>query len=318
MPKFLRILAIAICLLPSLALSEGRLVKVIVPYAAGGNVDVIARLYARKAGEILKENWIIENISGASGTIGANYVAKAAPDGTTVLFAPDAHSMVKLVVKNVPYDPVNDFTAIARVASAPLVFVVNPAQVHANNLTELVAEIKANPKKYSFAISGLGTSPHMGAEAFRTRSNTDVLIVPYRGTGPAISDVVAGQVNMMVVAPLAATPMVKSGRLKALAVTSAQRFEGMPDVPTTEEAGMPGFVFLNSYGFLGPKAMPKDIVNRISMALKQASESADLRQQLFDLGISAAWEGPDAFARHAAEDLRTYGLILQRAGVKPE
>jgi tripartite-type tricarboxylate transporter receptor subunit TctC len=315
---FLRILAVTICLLPSLTFAQTRLVKVIVPYAPGGNVDVIARLYARKVGEILKENWIIENKSGASGTIGADFVARAAPDGTTLLFVPDAHSMVKLVVKNVPYDPVGDFTYIARVASAPLIFVVNPVQVHANNLSELVAEIKANPTKYSFAISGLGTSPHMGAETFRSRSNTDVLVVPSRGTGPAISDVVAGQVNMMVVAPLAATPMIKSGRLKALAVTSAKRFEGTPDIPTTEEAGMPGFVFLNSYGFLGPKNMSKEVVSRLSVALKQASESADLHQQLFKLGISATWEGPETFARHAAEDLATYGPILQNAGVKPQ
>ena len=318
MQKLLRIFAVLMFLLPSPGIAQGRLVKVVVPYAPGGNIDVIARLYAQKAGELLKENWIVENLSGGSGTIGTHFVARAAPDGATLLFAADAHSTARLVIKNVPYDPLTDFVPIARVAEAPLLFIVNPAQIRARNLAELVADIKADPKRFSFAISALGSMPHLAAEVFRSRVNADILVVPYRGTGPAINDVVGGQVNMMVVAPLAAIQLVRSGKLRALAITAPRRFEGAPETPTAEEAGMPDFLFLNSYGFWGPRRLPKDIVMRISATMRQASESSDLRRRLLDLGVSAMWETPEVFAGHLSEEFQRNNRILQQAGVKPE
>ncbi|MBI2961434.1 MAG: tripartite tricarboxylate transporter substrate binding protein [Betaproteobacteria bacterium] len=314
----LGVIAALMLFAPSLSVAQGRLVKIVVPYAPGGNVDVIARLYAKKSAELLKENWIVENQSGGSGTIGTNAVARAAPDGATLLFAPDAHTIVRLVVKNVPYDPLKDFVPIARVAEAPLMFIVNPTLVRARNLTELAAEVSANPRQYSFAISGLGTSPHLGAEAFRLRVAKDILIVPYRGTGPAVKDVAGGQVSMMVVAPLAAMPLVRGGRLRALAVTAPNRFEGLPEVPTTEEAGMKDFVFMNSYGLWGPKGLPDEQVARINGVMRQASESSDIRRRLLDLGVTAIWETPQAFAKHALAEYQTNSRIYQQAGVKPE
>ncbi len=318
MQKFLGTFAVLIFLLPSLAIAQGRLVKVVVPYAPGGNIDVIARLYAQKAGELLKENWIVENLSGGNGTIGAHFVAKAVPNGATLLFAADAHSTAQLVIKSVPYDPLTDFVPIARVAEAPLLFVVNPAQIRAHNLAELAGDIKGDPKRFSFAIPALGSMPHVAAEVFRSRVNADVLVVPYRGTGPAINDVVSGQVNMMVVAPLAAIQLVRSGKLRALAVTASRRFEGAPEMPTAKEAGMADFLFLNSYGFWGPKGLPRDIVMRINATMRQASESAELRRRLLDLGVSAIWEAPEVFAAHLSEEFQRNSRILQRAGVKPE
>jgi len=318
MKKFRRISAVLMFLLPSLVLAQGQLVKVVVPYAPGGNIDVIGRIYAKKISELLKENWIVENISGGSGTIGTNAVAKSAPDGKTLLFTADVHSMARLVVKNVPYDPLVDFVAIARVAEAPLIFIANPSKVRARNLAELTADIKADPKSYSFAISGLGSSPHLAAEAFRSRVNADILVVPYRGTGPAVNDVVSGQVSMMVVTPLAAMQLVRSGRLRALAVTATSRFGGAPDVPTVEEAGMPDFLFMNSYGVWGPKGLSKELVVRFNAAAKEAAESPELRQRLLDLGVTPVWETPEAFAGHALADLQRNGRILQQAGVKPE
>jgi len=318
MRKFLCYSAVLTLLLPLLAIAQGRLVKIVVPYAPGGNIDVIARLYAQKAGELLKENWIVENLSGGSGTIGTHFVARAAPDGSTLLFAADAHSTARLVIKNVPYDPLTDFVPIARVAEAPLLFIVNPAQIRARDFAQLAADIKVDPKRFSFAISALGSMPHLAAEVFRSRINADILVVPYRGTGPAINDVVGGQVNMMVVAPLAAIQLVRSGKLRALAVTAPRRFEGVPDVPTAEEAGMPDFLFLNSYGFLGPKALPKDVVMRINATMRRASESPDLRRRLLDLGVSAKWEAPEVFAGHLSEEFQRNSRILQQAEVKPE
>lgn len=318
MKSFRMICAVSMLMLPSLGLAQGQLVKVVVPYAPGGNIDVIGRIYAKKLSEILKENWIVENLSGGSGTIGTNSVAKSAPDGKTLLFTADVHSVARLVVKNVPYDPLNDFTAISRVAEAPLILITNPTKVRAHNLTELVADIKADPKAFSFAISGLGSSPHLAAAAFRSRVQADVLLVPYRGTGPAVKDVVGGQVTMMVVTPLAAMHLVRSGRLRALAVTATQRFPGAADVPTVAEAGMPDFVFLNSYGFWGPKGLSREPVNRVNAATKEASESPEIRKRLLDLGVTPVWETPEAFAGHAQEDLQRNGRILKEAGVKPE
>jgi tripartite-type tricarboxylate transporter receptor subunit TctC len=318
MEKFYRIAAVLLFLFPSLVLAQGQVVKVVVPYAPGGNIDVIGRIYAKKLSELLHENWIVENVSGGSGTIGTYAVAKSAPDGRTLLFTADVHSMARLVVKNVPYDPLADFAAIARVAEAPLMFIANPARVRARNLAELAADIKADPKSYSFAISGLGSSPHLAAEAFRSRVNADILVVPYRGTGPAVNDVVSGQVTMMVVTPLAAMQLVRSGRLRALAVTAARRFDGAPDVPTAEEAGMPDFLFVNSYGFWGPKGLSKEFVARLNAAAREASDNAEIRQRLQDLGVTSVWETPEAFAGHALADLQTNGRILQQAGVKPE
>ncbi len=318
MGRFRCIAAVLIFALPSLVLAQGQLVRVVVPYAPGGNIDVIGRIYAKRISELLKENWIVENVSGGNGTIGTHSVAKSAPDGKTLLFTADVHSMARLVIKNVPYDPLVDFVAIARVAEAPLVFIANPAQVRARNLAELATDIRANPVHYSFAISGLGSSPHLAAAAFRARVNADVLLVPYRGTGPAVNDVAGGQVSMMVVTPLAAMQLVRSGRLRALAVTASHRFDGAPDVPTAEEAGMPDFLFSNSYGFWGPSGLSRDLVMRFNAAAREASESPELRQRLLNLGVTPIWETPEAFAGHALAEFQRNSRILQQAGVKPE
>ena len=157
MGQFRRICAVVTCMLPTLVLAQGQLVRVVVPYAPGGNIDVIGRIYAKRIAELLRENWIVENVSGGNGMIGTNSVAKAAPDGRTLLFTADVHSMAPLVIKNVPYDPLAGFVAIARVADAPLIFIANPAKVRARNLAELAADIRANPMHYSFAISGLAS-----------------------------------------------------------------------------------------------------------------------------------------------------------------
>jgi len=311
--------AIALCCAPILVFAQSsRPVRVIVPYAPGGAIDTIARLYAPQLGESLGEKWIVENISGGNGIIGTAAVARAAPDGMTLLFSGDVHSRAHLLMKNVPYDPVADFTPISQVARAPLVFVVNPSRVRATNLTELVTEIRADPKKYAFAISGLGSSPQIGAEMFRVRSEVDILTVPYRGTGPAVADLVGGQVSMMVLVPLAVTGLVKTGKLRALAVTAAQRFEGAPGIPTSDEAGMPGFHLGSSFGFWGPKGMSREAVARISGVLKQIAENPERKRRLLELGMETMWEPPEAFAKYIAEDLKEKARILKGAGVEPQ
>jgi tripartite-type tricarboxylate transporter receptor subunit TctC len=299
-------------------LAQGRPVRVIVPYAPGGNIDAIARLYSRTITEHLGENWLVENISGGNGVIGGGTVAKAAADGRTLLFSADAHIIARLVIRNVPYDPYRDFEPISRVARAPLVVVVNPAKVKASNLRELVVELKANPAQYSFGHSGLGTSPHLGAETLRARIGLDILNVPYRGTGPAVTAVAGGEINMMVVPPLAAMSLVRAGRLRALAVTAPERFEAAAEVPSAEESGLPGFHILNSYGFWGPRDLPREVLVRLSGLLQKAQENQELRQRLLGLGVSPMWEAPESFGRYMVEELQRMTELVNRIGLKPE
>jgi tripartite-type tricarboxylate transporter receptor subunit TctC len=304
--------------MPFLAQAQGRVVRVIVPYAPGGNIDNIARAYVKHLGETFNENWIVENISGGSGVIGTERVARSVPDGTTLLFSADVHSMARLVIKNVPYDPIKDFQPIALAAKAPLVFVVNAAAVRANNLKDLVEEIKGDEKRYSFAIGALGSVTHLGAEIFKSRAGLNVLTVVYRGTGPAIKDLAGGHVTLMTVAPMAAMPLVHAGKLRALAITAPQRFEGTPDVPTAEESGMPGFEVINSYGCWGPKGLRSDQITRLSDAIRKAASDPELKKRMLDLGISAHWESPQAFEEHIRTEFTRNRAILEKAGTKPE
>ena len=300
------------------AAAQDRTVRVIVPYAPGGNIDALARAYSRELGELLKENWIVENVAGANGVIGTERVARAAANGATLLFSADVHSMLPLLVKRVPYDPIRDFTPVALVAKAPLMFVVNAEGVKAGNLRDLVGEIRAQPKKFAFAISGAGSSPQLGAEIFKSRTQLDVLTVSYKGTGPAVNDLAAGHVNMMVVSPLAAIGLVRAGTLRALAVTAPARFEGTPEVPTSAESGMPGFEVLNSYGFWAPKGLPQDQLARLSEAMRRVAQAAPVQKRLLELGVVATWESPADFQRHIATEFERNRKIYTDAGIQPE
>ncbi len=316
--KWVVILGVALFVFNHFANAQSNVIKVIVPYAPGGNVDNIARVYSKYISDKFNENWIVENVSGGSGVIGASQVAKAKPDGTTLLFSADVHSMASLVIKSVPYDAINDFTPIALVAKAPLLFVVNTDLVKATNLTQLVEEIKLEPKRFNFAISGAGSSPQLGAEIFKSRIGISIPTINYRGTGPAVTDLAGGHVNLMTVTPLAVLPFIKSGKLRALAVTSKQRFIGAPEIPTTAEAGMPGFEIENSYGFWGPKGVPTNITNKISAQMKQVSQDTDLQKRLLDLGVVATWESPEDTAKHIAQEFKRNKDVYTKANVKPE
>jgi tripartite-type tricarboxylate transporter receptor subunit TctC len=298
--------------------AQSNIIKVIVPYAPGGNVDNIARVYSKYIGEKFNETWIVENVSGANGIIGAAQVAKSKADGTTLLFSADVHSMSSLVIKSVPYDAIKDFTPISLVAKAPLIFVVNADLVKAMNLTQLVEEIKAEPQRFNFGISGAGSAPQLGAEIFKFRSGLSVPTINYRGTGPAVADLAGGHVNLMTVTPLAVMPFIKSGKLRALAVTSKQRFIGAIDIPTTAEAGMPGFEVENSYGFWGPKGVPVNITNKISGQIKQASQDPNLQKRLLELGVVATWVSPEDTVKHISQEFNRNKEVYIKANIKPE
>ena len=305
----------------SSAWAQGRPIRLVVPFAPGGNIDAIGRLFASQLSESQGESWIVENISGGNGTIGTQALGKMPADGRSLMFVADGHAMAPLLMKNVPYDPLKDFEPVARVARAPLMFIANPAKVRATNLRELITEMRANPKQHAFSNAGYATWPHLAGEMFRARvgdSAADVPTVAYRGTGPAVAAVVSGEVTLMIVTPLAAMSMVRAGRLRALAVTSQERFEGAQEVPTAEEAGLQEFNFMNSYAFWGPKGISKDVLTRTSASIRKVTENSELRRRLLDLGVSVNFEPPEVFARQVAEESQRTLQMVTRIGLRPQ
>ena len=299
--------------------TKSRPVKVVVPFAPGGNIDAIGRLFAAHISEAQGEPWIVENISGGNGIIGTQALGKMPADGHSLLFVADAHAMAPLLIKNVPYDPIKDFEPVARVARAPLLLIANPAKVKANNLRELMSDMRANPKTHAFSNGGVGTWPHLAGEIFRFRAGeVDVPNVAYRGTGPAMAAVVSGEATLMFISPLAAMPLVRAGRLRALAVTSQERFEGAQDVPTADEAGLADFNFVNSYAFWAPKGISRDVLIRVSAAIRKVTENKQLRQRLLDLGVSINFEPPEVFVRQVAEESQRTLHIVKRIGLQPQ
>ena len=247
-------------LLPALLLGAGaahaqypnKTIRIVVPHAPGGAVDGVARILAVKLGEILGQPVVVENRAGASGTIGAEYVAKSAPDGYTLYVNASIHTINPYVMKEkARFDAIKDFTPLSNLAQGPLLFSVYPG-VPAKNAAEFVALVKADPTKYAFATSGFGSAGHLGEEFLKLRAGLDIPIVLYKGAGPALTDVMGGQAQAMMDPILSSGPQVKAGKLKPMAITSARRSPLFPEVPTMIESGYPGFEFYSWYGLWGP------------------------------------------------------------------
>jgi tripartite-type tricarboxylate transporter receptor subunit TctC len=295
---------------------QGRNVRLVVPAAAGGNIDVIGRLFADRLRDILNQTWVVENRAGASNTLGAAEVARAAPDGATLLTNADIHLMAKHVMRQVPYDPIADFSPISRLATSPLVFVGHPGKTPAD-LKALAAEMKASPDKHTYSNSGIGSMGHLASASFNNRIGMKAVIVTYRGTAPALTDVIGGQTTLMV-APLgSALQQIQGGALRAFAVMSEQRSPQLPSVPTIAEAGFAGLNFLLWYALWGPKGLPTDLVTQFNTAVQAASRHPDLIQKLAALGAEPVAETAAAFAGFlAAESIRS-GEIAKIAGITP-
>ena len=294
-------------------------ITMVVPQPPGGSVDAVGRSLAEQLSRELGQNVVVENRAGASGMIGAQQVANAAPDGYTIYLNASIHSIVPLLYKStIKYDAVKDFTAIGLVAQAPLLFTVNPS-VPATTVQELVSVVKAAPSKYSGASSGNGSAGHLSYSEFLFRSGLDKLGVPvvlYKGAAPAVTDLIGGQVHMHI-DPIAATlAHVRSGRLRALATTGVKRSPLLPDVPTMQESGYANFAFYSWYGLWTPARLPAPIVEVLQRATQKAVASPAFVEKMQSLGFEATWNDSAAFSRFIDSEIARYQTIIDRAGIK--
>lgn len=293
-------------------------IRVLVGFAPGGSADIVARAVGQKLADAFKQPVVIDNRSGASGIIAADLAAKANPDGYTLFEATmTTHGIGPHLYKKLPYDVVNDFEAVALMVRIPLVMFVH-ASVPAANLKEFVALTRSNPGKYSYASAGAGTPPHLVAELFKLKTGAQLLHVPYKGTGAALPDVVAGQVQMMVDGPPPFLPHVKAGRLKALGAASEKRNSLLPDVPTFAEAGFAGMEAGLWYGIVAPKGTPKAVVARLNAEINRALEQPDLRERFAAMSVEIVGGPPEAFARYISSELKRWGEVVRAANIKVE
>src|SRR3954467_6515514 len=284
--RWLALLAGLLLVAPAAAQEwPSRNIRVVVPYPAGGPADFMGRMAAQKLQEKLGATVVVENRSGASGTIGAEMVRQSAADGYTFLAAPSVHVLGRQVVKAVPYDPVGDFTPVARYGEGPLLVLANPGAVHGKTIAEALPAIRNRPQDFRFGLSALGAANHLAVLEFNRLAGLDLQIIPYRGSAPALTDLVGGQVQLMIDPIIAALPLVQSGKLRALAVTSAQRSSAIPELPTAAESGLPGLEISSWYGFWGPRDLPKPIVNRVNAVLSEAMREPAMVERLTTLGF---------------------------------
>ncbi len=295
-----------------------RQITIVVPYAPGGTNDIIARVVAQKMSENLSQPVIVENKPGAGGNVGAAHVARAQPDGYTVLTAPVGILAInKYIYKNAGFDPDRDFTPITVAGSVPNVLLVNPA-VPARNMEELLRYIRANPGKLNFASMGSGTTGHLSGEMFKMLAVLDLVHAPYKGSGPALADLLAGHVQMMFDNLPTALPHVKSGKLRAFAVTSSTRHPALPDVPTLAEAGVPGFEATAWFGFVAPAATPRPIVERLNAEMVKALRDPMVKEKMDAQGVHIMANSSADFARLIASESAKWKQVVDRSGARAD
>ena len=296
-----------------------RPVRLVIPFPAGGATDIIGRVIAMKLSTALNQQVVVENKPGAGGTIGADAVAKAAPDGYTLLLATSStHSIGPALNPKIPYDAFRDFTPIINVAEAPSVLLVG-ASFPARDAKQLVAMAKASPGKLNFGSSGISTYPHLAAEMFKWRTGgLFVVHIPYRGTGLVIPDLVAGHVAFLMDSIVSAQPHIRDGKVRPLAVSGARRSVSLPDVPTFGELGIPGMEISNWFGLYGPAGLPPDLVQRINQEMNAVVRAPDVVERLEKAGAESRGGTPAQFAKLYRDEFDSWKSVIQRASIKPE
>ncbi len=301
---------------PASAEYPDRPIKLVVPFPAGGGADNLARMIMPRVAQVLGVAIIIDNKPGAGGNVGAEIVARAAPDGYTLLYGTNGtHAINETLYGNLRFDPVADFAPVSRMTLIAAMLIVNP-EVPANSVGELIRYAKANPGKLNFASAGNGTTSHLAGELFKTMAGIDIVHVPYRGGAAAATDLMAGQVQMMIDVMPNAYPLAKGGKVRGLAVSTARRFPGAPELPTIAESGVPGFDVSAWDGIFAPAGTPPAVIDRLNAAIRQALEENDLRETLIAHGAVAVGGTPEDLARHVVAEKAKWAKIIRASGAK--
>ena len=322
-----RIIALALLALASLAAEANaqantqgwpsRPVRIVVPSPPAGGTDIIARVMAENFSKVFKQQFFVENRPGAGNMIGIESVARAAPDGYTFLMTASTLSLNSVLYKKISYDPIKDFAPITIAATAPNVLIITPS-VPAKTLTEFLALAKKEAGKLTYGTPGIGTSPHMSMELLKSLAGVDLQHIPYRGTAPALTDVISGQITSMFSNALTAKPQIESGKVRALGVTTATRSGTMPDIPSIAEAGVPGYEAVQWYGFLAPAGTPQPILAQIHAEAMKALNSAEMKEKLASDGAEPAPSTPEAFAAHIRNEIEKWRKVAKAAGIEPQ
>ncbi|MBB3464103.1 Bug family tripartite tricarboxylate transporter substrate binding protein [Rhizobium sp. BK377] len=295
-----------------------RSITMIVPFAAGGSTDVVARIVAQKMSEDLGQQVIVQNVAGAGGNLGADNVARAEPDGYTILMGTVAtHALNPLILKSTPYDPEKDFAPISLLVIVPNVLVVNP-ELPAKNVQELIALLKADPDKYSYASSGNGTPLHLSGELFKSMAGIDMQHIPYKGAGPALNDVIGNQVPIMFDNLPSSSSHIKAGTLRALAVTTAERASSFPDIPTVAESGISGYETYTWNALFAPANTPADVIARLNASAKKALADPAVAERMKEFSARIVGSTPEELAAHVKAELAKWKPVVDGAHIQME
>jgi tripartite-type tricarboxylate transporter receptor subunit TctC len=307
--------------LPSPAIAQSypsRTVTVVVPFPPGGSVDGVARILVQKLNETVGQHFIVENrAGGASGTVGANAVAKAAPDGYTLLVSASVHVINPFLYKNVPYDVVKDFSPVVLLADGPLIVSTTPS-VTANNLKDFFDLVRRNPQKFTFGATTVGSASHLAIELLKRNAGLDTLVVSYKGTAPALTDLMSGQIQLLADPMLSSLPLAQGGQIKALGLTGLKRAAAAPEIPTVEESGVKGFEFVSWYGLWGPKNLPIDVSRELQSDIAKVLAIPEVKQRLNLLGFDPIGAPADQFAKYIHDEMVKYETIINDAKIRLE
>lgn len=293
-----------------------RVVRLIVPSSPGGGTDISARILAPQLTQFLGQQVVVENRPGAGTMIGGEAVARAAPDGYTLLMGISTLAINPAMYKKVPYDALKDLAPVSQAVALSNVLVIHPS-LPSRNLKEFIAFAKARPGQINFASAGKGTSPHLSMELFLVLAKLKMLHVPYKGSGPGVTDLIAGHVPVMMPNMLSAQPHIKSGRIRALGVTGTKRAPGADDIPTIAEAGVPGYEAVQWYGVLAPAATPRDIITKLHAGVVRALQNPDVRQRLLNDGAEPVGSSPEQFGTYIRAETEKWAKVIKAAGIDP-
>lgn len=292
-------------------------VRIVVPFPPGAGADIVTRLIAAKLGSAFGQQFVVDNRAGAAGHIGAEVAAHAAPDGYTLLSTPASIVISRSLYPKLNYDIEKDLDPVALIASAPFVLVVHPS-LPVRNVRELIALARAKPGELYFASTGNGGTPHLATEIFKMQAKIDIVHVPYKGTPPAVTDLLSGQVQLMFANTLSVLPHVRSGRLRALAISSSKRSAAAPELPTVAESGMPGFDVSTWFGMLAPRGTPKEIIDRLDGEVRKIVQMADVRARLISQGADPIGSTPEEFRAYLKSELVKWEKAVKAVGVRIE